>query len=422
MVQMLDCREKRAKKQLELIEKYGKPIACISMNIAGEVKRTPGIDLLFKDGCKAFEEALKADNLKLIHSEKFFEPTGNEGFYVCDTLDPATLKAAGMAVEEGSPQGRLFDIDIIDTNGFKLSRPVPRKCLVCGGPAADCARSRAHGLEAVKAATDALIAAYICKRMADSACNALKSEAELSPKPGLVDSLNNGAHRDMDLPLLLASAEALKPYFKAFAEEFTLGNHSIEKLIKIGVEAEKAMFKATGGVNTHKGAVFAFALYLAASAECCFSGADPMERVKELARDKAALTDNTATHGSLVRAKYGAKGAIDNGLEGFPLAHTAGAILYTHEDTDPQDARLYVLCRIMAELEDSNVLYRAGREGLDWVKKQAGNLCRMDMARRKERLAELNEEFVKRNISPGGAADMLALGIFLAEYGDLLYT
>lgn len=440
LMDMLNCREKRAAKQTELINKYKKPVVCICMNIAGDVKRTPGIDILFRHGCEAYEAEVAAmlnssaeqapgRRPGAVYRELVFAHTGPEAFYVFDTEDAELLKDAGIKIEETGSEGRLFDIDIIGTDGQKLSRPAARRCIVCGGPVADCARSRAHGLDVIKAAANAIIADFLCEKLADSVCEALKAEAKLSPKPGLVDSLNSGAHKDMDLPMLLASAEALRPFFARFAREFACGDKSLESLIKTGVEAEKAMFKATGGVNTHKGAIFAFALYIAAIAKSCFDGSDVLETVKELAAQKAssmagsgAKNEEKSTHGDEVRSRYGAKGAVEDALQGFPMAHMAGAILAARKTGSSEDAQLYVLCRIMAELDDSNVLYRAGQEGLDWVKQQAESLLEQTAEDRKASMAELNAEFVQRNISSGGAADMLALGIFLAEYSDLLYT
>ena len=90
-----------------------------------------------------------------------------------DCEDAQRLKDLGVAIEEETPWGRLFDIDVIGTEGEKLSRPAPRRCIVCGGPAADCARSRAHGLDQIKKATDELIAQYLGDSLGTAAASAL---------------------------------------------------------------------------------------------------------------------------------------------------------------------------------------------------------------------------------------------------------
>ena len=88
-----------------------------------------------------------------------------------------------------------------------------RRCLVCGGPVAVCSRSRAHGLDAICAETARRLAEFACTTLGDLAADALREEAALSPKPGLVDARTNGAHTDMDLLLMLRSAETLRPWF-----------------------------------------------------------------------------------------------------------------------------------------------------------------------------------------------------------------
>ena len=235
----------------------------------------------------------------------------------------------------------------------------------------------------------------------------------LTPKPGLVDAANNGAHKDMDLDLLLTSASAIRPFFAQMAGFSAAYGLDIQMLIKIGKNAEKAMFAATKGVNTHKGAIFAFSLYLAAAADCLMRGGDLVEKVKELAAQKVALAAPAPpTHGDAVRAVYagfGKEGALAEACKGFPMALLAAQTIC--ETRDP----LLALCRVMAQLTDSNVLYRGGVKGLNWVKAEAAKLCELPPEDRIEGLKRMDEACIARNLSPGGAADMLALGMFLSE-------
>ncbi|MBQ6647077.1 MAG: triphosphoribosyl-dephospho-CoA synthase, partial [Clostridia bacterium] len=286
-------------------------------------------------------------------------------------------------------------------------------CIVCGGPAADCARCWAHGLDQIKKATDELIAQYLGDSLGTAAASALVKEAALTPKPGLVDAANNGAHKDMDLDLLLTSASAIRPFFAQMAGFSAAYGLDIQTLIKIGKNAEKAMFAATKGVNAHKGAIFAFSLYLAAAADCLMRGGDPVEKVKELAAEKVAkAAPAPPTHGDAVRAVYagyGKEGALAEACKGFPMALLAAQTIC--ETQDP----LLALCRVMSQLTDSNLLYRGGVKGLNWVKAEAAKLCAMEAPQRLDALRRMDEECIARNLSPGGAADMLALGMFLAE-------
>ena len=410
---MLSCRETRAAKQRKLIEQYKKPVVSLSMNIAGDVKNTPAISMLQKDGEAEFRQAAEKAELALLFEERIDAFTGPESLLVFDCDDPQKLKDMGVAIEEDAPWGRLFDIDVIGTDGEKLSRPAPRRCIVCGGPAADCARSRAHGLDQIKKATDELIAQYLGDSLGTAAASALVKEAALTPKPGLVDAANNGAHKDMDLDLLLTSASAIRPFFAQMAGFSAAYGLDIQTLIKIGKNAEKAMYAATKGVNAHKGAIFAFSLYLAAAADCLMRGGDPVEKVKELAAEKVAkAAPAPPTHGDAVRAVYagyGKEGALAEACKGFPMALLAAQTIC--ETQDP----LLALCRVMSQLTDSNLLYRGGVKGLNWVKAEAAKLCAMEAPQRLDALRRMDEECIARNLSPGGAADMLALGMFLSE-------
>ncbi len=410
---MLACREKRADRQRQLIEQYKRPVISISMNIPGEIKNTPAISMLQKEGEEEFcQEALKS-GLRLLASERIDPFTGPESLLVFDCSWAAPLKDMGVRIEEEAPWGRLYDIDVIGTDGEKLSRPQPRRCIVCGGPAADCARSRAHGLEQIRKAADDLIAQYLGDRLGTAAASALVREAALTPKPGLVDAANNGAHKDMDLDLLLTSASAIRPFFAQMAGFSAAYGPDVETLIKIGKNAEKAMFAATRGVNAHKGAIFAFSLYLAAASDTLMRGGDMAEKVKDLAAEKVSKARPSApTHGDAVRAVYagfGREGALAEACKGFPMALLAAQTIRETGD------ELLALCRVMSQLADSNVLYRGGIKGLNWVKSEAAKLCAMDPKERMHALRAMDEACIDRNISPGGAADMLALGMFLAE-------
>ena len=417
---MLACRENRAVRQKQLLEQYQRPVVSLSMNIAGDVKNTPAVSMLQKDGEEEFKSAAKKAGFTLLSEERSDAFTGPESLLVFDGPQGAgsdsfakALKDVGVAIEDGSPWGRLYDVDIIGTDGAKLSRPQPRRCIVCGGPAADCARSRAHGLDQIKKASDDLIAQYLGDSLGTAAASALVREAVLTPKPGLVDAANNGAHKDMDLDLLLTSASAVRPFFAQMAGFSAAYGTDIETLIKIGKNAEKAMFEATKGVNAHKGAIFAFSLYLAAAADCLMRGGDPVETVKDLAAEKVAKARPSApTHGDAVRAVYagfGREGALAEACKGFPMAILAAKTIRETGD------ELLALCKVMSQLADSNVLYRSGVKGLNWVRSEASRLCAMDAEERNAGLRVMDAACIARNISPGGAADMLSLGMFLSE-------
>ena len=207
MTELLEAREQRAARQQAMLDRHKLPLISFSMNIPGPVKRTPLIEF-------AFDEALLLlPQGQAVEQTVLREDTGCEAILCCD-IPAETLKSFCQAIEETSPVGRLYDLDVLTPEGEKLSRGVMRPCLICGGPAFPCARSRAHSLEELDAAVTRLLEDFAAKRLSELAVQALKDEVLLTPKPGLVDAANSGAHTDMDLPLFVKSAEALRSYFE----------------------------------------------------------------------------------------------------------------------------------------------------------------------------------------------------------------
>lgn len=145
--QMLNARERRVFLQRELLSAFGKPLISYTLNIPGPVKVLPLTPEAFVRGISGIEEKLEMLGLSVLHSQALAESTGLEAFWVVDAEVPE-LKSAMVDIEDGSALGRLFDIDVIGTDGMKASRgdlglPV-RTCLLCGQPAHACARSRSH--------------------------------------------------------------------------------------------------------------------------------------------------------------------------------------------------------------------------------------------------------------------------------------
>ncbi|MBP3388415.1 MAG: citrate lyase holo-[acyl-carrier protein] synthase, partial [Clostridia bacterium] len=256
--EILCARDTRAASQRRLLNVHHLPLVSFTMNIAGPVKCSPLIALAFDAGLEALYGALG----RPVTAEIIRPATGCEALLVYDRPASA-LKAACLALETTAPIGRLYDLDVLDTDGSKLSRSEPRTCLVCGGPVAVCSRSRAHGLEAIMGRTNAILMDFAAGYLAGLAAEALTAEVRMTPKPGLVDEHNNGAHSDMDLSLFLRSIDALTPWFRQITA-LSLCGADAAALQTAGREAEAAMFRATGGVNTHKGALYSFSVLLAA--------------------------------------------------------------------------------------------------------------------------------------------------------------
>jgi triphosphoribosyl-dephospho-CoA synthase len=260
----------------------------------------------------------------------------------------------------------------------------------------------------------------LAERLADMAVDALIDEADLSPKPALVDRRGNGAHTDLHLGLMHASALSLWPMFKEMAEAAIewgeVGVPLREALGRIGREGEQAMLVTTNGVNTHRGAIWALGLLTAAAA------LEPRAVTLNAAR-LALLNDRYApqpmSHGAQVAQRYGARGAREEAQLGFPSVVQRG-LPQLHksrqQNAGEQNARLDALLAIMTELADTCVLYRAGPEGISTM--QRGARAVLDaggsatLAGRRQ-LHELDQHLLALNASPGGAADLLAACLFI---------
>lgn len=403
--QMLLARDRRASRQAALLSRYGRPVISFTMNIAGPVKDSPLIRYAFRSGLRQLEALPCAQLCR----EAIFEPTGPEALLVYETQDARLLKAFCIRLESEGEAGRLFDLDVLDANGEKLSRETGRTCLVCGGPVSVCSRSRAHGLEAITARTGAILEAFAAETLGEMAENALLAEVHFTPKPGLVDEANNGAHRDMDVPLFERSAHALRPCFEEFVR-LGIQGASPAALQQAGVRAEQAMFAATGGVNTHKGAIYSGALLLHAAGRL-LSGEEEGDLCELAAQTAAAIPAPTGTHGAAVRAQCG--GIRTEAVSGYP---TAQAVLRQLRQSGPLDALLLSMSR----LDDSTLWHRGGAEGAQLVRSRAADILAAPASEREARTRRLDAELIERNLSPGGSADLLAMAFFLEKALPLL--
>ena len=453
-------REERAARITELAAEYALPVVSFTMNIAGPKKYSPAIELCFNAGLKAFEDALSRFNAVRRHEEYHIAHTGCEAIFVYSGLNARLIKAVAVKTEEEFGFSRLFDIDVIDKNGVKLNRQSPRKCLICGKNAMECARSRAHSLEELAEATEKLTREAIAYSASVTAYEALLAEVVTTPKAGLVDRNNNGANTDMDVPLFMQSARTLAPYYYSMAytaadtslpasghgegctadenlncadcpshEGCTLdrGASLMTKLTILGVEAEAKMKQATGGVNTHKGAIFCLGLIASAYAKLVASGRphsvpDILEEAKEMALSRP--DPGRGTNGAIVRESFpdeakNALGADSEARAGFPAAANAYRRILGFRLMGLEENACYALALIgiMAELYDTNAYKRGGAEGADFVRRRAGEIASLPLSKRLNEVVEFDKELIERNVNCGGAADMLAAAIFLDKLG-----
>ncbi len=261
--------------------------------------------------------------------------------------------------------------------------------------------------------------------LAKHATQALIEEAELTPKPGLVDQRGSGAHHDLSLDLFLASAHVLEPYFRKMAEEAQCARASRplrEVLGKLGREAEAAMLTSTGGINTHRGAIWSLGLLVAAAAAgicICNSATDICLEAGRIARipDRFQPIDLSQRQQSW-RNKV-TFGAREEACKGFPHIRLAGLTALDSarkSGISENAARVDALLTIMATLPDTCILQRGGTLALRAVQDEAACVLRLGgcttMAGA-EVLRALEKTMLRLWVSPGGAADLLAATLFV---------
>lgn len=247
-------------------------------------------------------------------------------------------------------------------------------------------------------------------RIGLAAIRALHAEVSLHPKPGLVGPLDNGAHRDMDMGTFLRSTLALRHYFPAIARAGAAGA-PFETLRRLGIEAEARMLAATGGVNTHRGAIFTLGLLAAGAGH----GGDPCMTAARLWGPALLAAPRPDSHGEAAIRRHGAFGARSHAAAGFPLLRDV-VLPALSCGADPRRARVQALFAAMAVMDDTNLLHRGGTAGLAFV--QAGARAFLDAGGVfapdwRDRAMALHHDCIARNLSPGGSADMLAAAIFL---------
>ena len=260
--------------------------------------------------------------------------------------------------------------------------------------------------------------------LADLAVCTLVDEAELTPKPALVDRRGSGAHDDMDLGMLRRSAHALRPTLAALAARAhgrAPSQRLREELAAIGRRGEREMLAVTGGVNTHRGAIWTLGL-LAAAASMAPLDARPA-RIAALAGRVAAFPDRYSpherSHGSLVTRRYGVAGARGEARRGFP--HVVGVALPAlraarSAGRSEQSARLDTLVALIVRVDDTCLLHRGGHAALQDAQTGARAVLAAGgsatvAGRRALRLLEA--ALLRHNASPGGSADLLAGALLL---------
>lgn len=422
---ILLAREQRVAKQKELLSTYNRPLVSFTMNIAGPVKTSALIERGFREGLKQLETLGSA----ILTKEILCENTGCEGYFAVD-MDAKALKAFCVKIEESTPLGRLFDMDVLDADGNKLDREDQRGCIVCGAPGRGCAAGRVHSVPELQASTNKILQQHFLladrERIADLAAQSLLDEVHITPKPGLVDSRNTGSHTDMDLNTFIASAKSLRPYFTSCV---AIGQDSATKpaedtfhlLRQAGLVAEQTMFAATNGVNTHKGAIFTLGI-LCGCIGRLWTAESPIASLTLLLKECAAVGQAAcADYAKMDGSTAGQKLYLQKGLRGIRgevadgLPAVADIALPALKDGIAKGLSFHhaaacALIQLISQVEDTNLHHRGGEEGALFAKEYAKALGTFPSI---SQIEAMDDAFIARNLSPGGCADLLAATCFL---------
>ena len=438
------ARDRRVLKKWELLTPGGE--ICLvefSLNIAGAVKTFPFARAAFREEVRELSDRLS--RFSVLKTEVYEKNTGDCAFFLLKS-QAIQVKKFLVSIEESHPLGRLFNLDVCGPDGISVKRHdlglLPRTCLVCGEDAHACAEKKSHSMELIQWQTAKLFHEFFRDRAADQAASAavrgLLYEVSTTPKPGLVDRNNSGSHKDMDFFTFLDSSASLIPWFREF---FCLGwDHSsepdgqlFERLRYAGQRAETAMFSATGGINTHKGLVFASAILCGAlgkvhaGRELPLPFTDVLQECRKLgecsladlqsASDPGIRTHSVslATNGERIFTAYGIQGARGEAAAGFPSAVQIGLPAlkkWLSAGFSLNDAAAMTLLTLISEVDDTNMVHRGGPELAKRSKEQAKLLLStVTKENFKEILNSLDHQYITDNLSPGGCADLLAVSL-----------
>ncbi len=449
--EILEAKEMRSKERLRIAE-VGDISISLSINIPGAPKSNNEINLFFSECLSDLKRFLLSHRIVIDEKREIIILDTAGDFYLVPIhgkeISTKLIKEITELFEMEHSLGRLLDVDITDGKGNPVSSGKAKKCYFCEQyPAVYCMRKQTHDYSEMRSIIKKDVANFLIERLKNRVCKdlsvfalkALLHEVSLSPKPGLVDRFSNGSHSDMDFATFLNSSAVLSVYFREIAEfGFSFSSVNIKdalpKLRQIGLQMEEDMFCETNGVNTHKGAIFLLGFSLFVSAlqikNNNFSYSSFVNQIKELNGSLVEnemgkqLYSNKKTHGEECFERFGEKGKGIRGeiQSGLPCVFNhAIPILSSHFDhieipTDDitQEGLTQTLLILIANNDDSNILYRKGEKVLDELKiisQQAFNLFGTQYFNSKYQ--DLIDYCSENKISPGGSADLLAVTFFM---------
>lgn len=442
--QLLAAKEERQARQQRLREQYGTTIASITLNIPGSTKDGPVLRQL----CD-YAAATLQSQLDVLAMERLNLATGPIAILAV-RAEAAQLKKLAIKLEEEQAFGRLLDIDVFSPEGTQLSRQTGgsyRPCLLCDRPAVICMRERHHSANEIQHAVQGLLRQFLAfqtrqisplaEKIGSLAVEAMLYEVTCTPSPGLVDRVNSGAHRDMDFFSFMSSSAALSLAIARCCEAGLRHKGSLPELLPllrlIGLDGETAMLEATQGVNTQKGLLFSLGVIVAAAGwlsanEQSITASSVLDTISQMTsgiveRELSSLPDlhnRKLTAGERLFRTFGIRGIRGEMEDGLPAVKDKAlpALRDALKNGLPiNESLVQTLFVLMTAVEDTTVINRHSQEKLqNWVRPLAEGFLKeggLYAAAGHLRAQELDKQFIEHNVSPGGAADLLAVTWFL---------
>ncbi len=253
------------------------------------------------------------------------------------------------------------------------------------------------------------------------------------PKPGLVTRMGNGSHEDMSLLTFMMSSAVIGEAFRNLQDMAMCYDGNLQELwLKIreyGIKAEKELMKTTGGVNTQRGILFAGGILCAAAGVAVRNNRSLFKGIETILDIEKDLTSGIVekelrkkqsrriTAGEILFQKYGITGIRGEVEHGFPSVVEKGLPAIKEafaRGCSLNDALVHTLLALMTTVEDSNIIWRSNIETLGEVRCDAANILNSGSIftrSGRELLHNIVLKYKKRNISPGGSADLLSVTI-----------
>jgi len=441
ITKVLNAREKRAELRNKFANNRQATIS-LTFNIPGYPKHNKLTDEAYQIVLDDLKRYLYANRI-FIDTDNSVKLTDNAGHIFIASLprniNLVSVKAITEQFEIQHPLNRIIDVDIFNEEAKPVSSLKQKSCIICKNkPAVECMRLGNHSYLELQTVTFRKINDFVNEQKRNhliaeievAANRALLYEVSLTPKPGLVNQISSGAHSDMNYYTFLNSASVLAVFWREFAKAGFDFNGDISEALpqirEIGIKAEQAMYQATSGINTHKGLIFIFGVSIFSTAFLLKTNNELnqtiiQETIKRIClnivEEELASSELLKTHGEKTYKKYGMQGAGVRleAQNGFPIVFNLITEFLKeklkqetfYDQNLLNEILLDALLRIMSCLNDSNIIYRAGLEKLNYLKQLASSIVKGE-----KEYSVIHEYCLKENISPGGSADMLAVALF----------